>query len=352
MKENYYALIMAGGIGSRFWPVSTTAQPKQFQDMLGKGNSLIAQTADRLGQLIPEDQIWVATNERYETQVLSHIKGMQKEQVVLEPCMRNTAPCILYSALKIYKQNQDGVMVVAPSDHVIEDEKAFKMQLKTAFEASSKDDVLMTLGIRPSGPNTGYGYIRFKESSNATKPVVSFTEKPDLPTAREFVASGEYLWNAGIFVWSVKSILKAFEEYLPEMYELFANDMGVYNTSGEKNFIQENYGKAENVSIDYGIMEKANNVLVLPSEFGWNDLGTWGSLYQKLDKDEDSNAKVNTRLLALDSSGNMIFSASEKKVILKGLNDYIVVETDEALLVVPKSDEQAIKQIAAEAKKI
>ena len=352
MNENYYALIMAGGIGSRFWPVSTTEDPKQFQDMLGQGRSLITQTADRLGQLIPRQNIWVATNERYEQQVLSHITGMGEEQMVLEPCMRNTAPCILYSALKIHGQNPDGVMVVAPSDHVIEDEQAFKSQLEMAFESCQSNDVLMTLGIKPSGPNTGYGYIRYEHSDRDVKRVVSFTEKPDLPTAEQFVASGDYLWNAGIFVWSVNAILDAFKQYLPEMFELFAKNLDVYNSPQEKEFIQKNYGLAENVSIDYGIMEKASNVKVLPSEFGWNDLGTWGSLYQKLEKDNASNAKVNARLLALESSGNMIFSASEKKVILKGLNDYIVVETDEALLVVPRSDEQAIKQISAQAKKI
>ncbi|MFD2566269.1 mannose-1-phosphate guanylyltransferase [Pseudotenacibaculum haliotis] len=349
-NNNYYAVIMAGGVGSRFWPVSTQEFPKQFHDMLGKGQSLIQRTFDRINDLVPSENIMIATNQRYEGLVLDQLPKTSKEQLLLEPAMRNTAPCILYAALKIYDQNPDAVILVAPSDHWIDNEQEFSRNIQTSFEACADRDILMTLGIQPNSPNTGYGYIQFETSEDEIKKVKNFTEKPNLETAEKFLASGDYLWNAGIFVWSAKSIVKAFETSLPEMLQLF-NNTDVYNTEKEISFIDENYPLAENISIDFGIMEKAHNVHVLPVDFGWNDLGTWGSLYNKLEKDTDKNATVGSETIFRDSHGNMIRTQSGKRVVIQGLNDYIVVEKEDVLLICPKKDEQDIKQIVADVKK-
>lgn len=348
-NNNYYAVIMAGGVGSRFWPVSTKNYPKQFHDMLGTGESLIQRTFHRIAALVPDKNILIATNERYQDLVLSQLPEISKNQLLLEPVMRNTAPCILYAALKIYDENPDAVMLVAPSDHWIDDEKTFLKNIETSFEACSVRDILMTLGIQPSSPNTGYGYIQFKESQDEIKEVKNFTEKPDLKTAKEFLKSGDYLWNAGIFVWSAESILKAFEELSEDMFLLF-NQKNQYNSNKEKEFIETTYPKAENISIDFGIMEKAKNVHVLPVDFGWNDLGTWGSLYNKLQKSSNSNASVGAETLFRGSSGNMIRTQKGKRVVIQGLNDYIVVENEDVLLICPKKDEQDIKQIVSDVK--
>ena len=348
MKNNYYAVIMAGGVGSRFWPISTRSFPKQFHDMLGTGQSLLQRTFNRINRLIPAKNILVATNERYNKLVLEQIPNISKNQVLLEPAMRNTAPCILYAALKIHQQNPDAVMLVAPSDHWIQNESEFIKNIETSFEACSKNDILMTLGIQPDSPNTGYGYIQFEKHNSEIKKVKNFTEKPNLNTANKFLASGEYLWNAGIFVWSAKSIIAAFENSLPEMLALFKLGETVWNTTDENNFIKENYSKSENISIDFGIMEKANNVQVLPVDFGWNDLGTWGSLYNKLEKKEDHNAVVGAQTIFRDASGNMVKTQSGKRVVIQGLQDFIVVEKEDVLLICPKSAEQDIKEITQE----
>ncbi|MEN8185584.1 MAG: mannose-1-phosphate guanylyltransferase [Bacteroidota bacterium] len=349
MNKNYYAVIMAGGVGSRFWPVSTPDNPKQFHDMLGTGKSLIQNTFERLEKLIPKQNILIATNERYKDLVLEHLSGVEENQVLLEPAMRNTAPCILYSALKIKDQNPDAVMIVAPSDHYIENETEFVRNVETAFKACEKEDILMTLGIHPSGPNTGYGYIQFEDSAKEIKKVKNFTEKPNLENARKFIDQGDYLWNAGIFVWSVKSIIKSFESSLNEMCTLFNRGNDLWNTEKETSFIEENYEKAENISIDYGIMERADNVFVLPVDFGWNDLGTWGSLYEKLPKQNTNNAVVNAQVLLKDSKNNIIRTQKDKKVIVQGLDGFIIVETEDTLLIMPKSVEQEIKHISKEA---
>ncbi|MCG8762738.1 mannose-1-phosphate guanylyltransferase [Tenacibaculum finnmarkense] len=350
MNNNYYAVIMAGGVGSRFWPVSTQEYPKQFHDMLGTGESLIQRTFNRINQLIPAQNILISTNECYQELVLKQLSKTSKQQLLLEPTMRNTAPCILYAALKIYAQNPDAVLLIAPSDHWIEDEIEFLKNIKTSFEASEKNDILMTLGIEPDAPNTGYGYIKFEENSledSGVKKVKNFTEKPNLETAKEFLKSGDYLWNAGIFIWSAKSILKAFKEYLPDMFAVLNTDKKVYNTDLEADFIKKNYEKCENISIDYGIMEPSNNVHTLPVNFGWNDLGTWGSLYNKLAKDSQQNAVVGANALFKDASGNMIRTQSGKKIVIQGLSDFIIVEKDDLILICPKKDEQDIKQISA-----
>lgn len=343
---------MAGGVGSRFWPVSTTEFPKQFHDMLGSGHTLIQKTFNRLSQLIPEENILILTNEKYNHIVLEQLPMVKPEQVLLEPAMRNTAPCILYACLKIKKQNPNAVMVVAPSDHWIEDEVVFVQNLQQCFDFCSAENALMTLGIQPTFPNTGFGYIEFdKTDSNPIKRVNQFREKPDYETAKSFIESGNFLWNGGIFIWSVKAIAEAFEKFQPQMNALFLKGMNDYNTSTEKDFITQNYGLAENVSIDYAVMEKAKNVYVLPATFDWNDLGTWGSLHEKLNKDSNNNAVVNATVLLNNSSSNMISTSKDKLVIIDGLEDFIIVDKDNVLLIYPKSKEQEIKGIVNQLKK-
>ena len=345
-NKNYYALLMAGGVGSRFWPVSTEAFPKQFHDMLGTGETLLQKTFNRLAKLVPEDQILILTNTKYDVLVKEQLPQVTQKNIVLESAMRNTAPCILLSALKVEKENPDAIMIVAPSDAWIEDEDAFVQDLQLAFDASKEKDVIATLGIQPTFPNTGYGYINYdKEDSAFAKAVKRFTEKPNYEDAKTFVESGEYLWNAGMFIWSVETVLNGFKSHLPEMYTLFQEGYEGYNTPTEQDFITANYPKAQNISIDYGIMEKHDTVKVVPATFDWNDLGTWGSLYEKLDKDQDHNAVINAQVLATNASGNIIRTQGEKVVVVDGLEDYIIVEKDDVLVIVPKSKEQDIKEI-------
>lgn len=351
MNKNYYAILMAGGVGSRFWPVSTTEFPKQFHDMLGSGDTLIQKTFSRLSKLIPIENILILTNEKYNDIVLEQLPMVKQEQVLLEPAMRNTAPCILYASLKIKKQNPDAVMVVAPSDHWIEDETAFTENLQQCFDFCAKENALMTLGIQPTFPNTGFGYIEYdKTDSNPIKKVSQFREKPDYETAKSFLKSGNFLWNGGIFIWSVKAITEAFEKFQPQMNALFQKGFETYNTALEKDFINDNYAHAENVSIDYAVMEKAKNVYVFPATFDWNDLGTWGSLHEKLSKDDFNNAVVNATALLHNASNNIISTSKDKLVIIDGLKDYIIVDKDNILLIYPKSKEQEIKGIVSRIK--
>jgi mannose-1-phosphate guanylyltransferase len=349
MNKNYYAVIMAGGIGSRFWPVSKTQLPKQFHDLLGSGRSLLQTTFSRLEKIIPSENILVLTNDRYLELTLQHLPEIKRERIILEPDMRNTAPCILLSALKIKKENPDALMLVAPSDHWIEDEIAFKNDVLLCFEQASKSPMLVTFGIKPTFPNTGYGYIEVeKESMSPLNKVKQFLEKPDYETAKHFIKEDNFLWNAGIFIWSVKTITDAFGNFMPQMTQLFSKGVAVYNTSEERKFILEHYSESENISIDYGILEKADNVFVKEAGFDWNDLGTWGALYDKMDKDEDKNVVVGAKTFLKGASGNMIFTASDKLVVIDGLKDYIVVDTKEVLLLFPKKKEQEIKNLLTE----
>ena len=346
MNKNFYAVIMAGGIGSRFWPVSTTQFPKQFHDMLDTGETLLQKTCSRFNTLIPSKNTFILTNECYLDLVLEQLPELTSDQVVLEPAMRNTAPCILLSALKIYKENPNAIILVAPSDHWIEDEVSFLKDVETCFNTCSTEDKLITLGIEPAFPNTGYGYIEYnKKETETIKKVNQFREKPDYQTAKEFIKEGNFLWNAGIFMWSAKSIIASFEKYMPEMYNLFYKGMEKLNTTEEKEFIDENYEKSENISIDFGILEKADNVYVKKANFDWNDLGTWGSLYDKLDKDNSQNAIVGATSFLKDSNKNMIFTNSNKLVVVEGINDYIIVDKEEVLLILPKEKEQDIKKL-------
>ncbi|MGV1012202.1 MAG: mannose-1-phosphate guanylyltransferase [Flavobacterium sp.] len=352
MNKNYYAILMAGGVGSRFWPVSTEDFPKQFHDMLGSGSTLIQKTFSRLSKLIPVENILILTNERYNEIVLEQLPMVKQEQVLLEPAMRNTAPCILYASLKIQKINPNALMVVAPSDHWIEDEAEFANNLQQCFDFCEKEDALMTLGIQPTFPNTGFGYIEFdKLDSNPIKKVSQFREKPDYETAKSFLKSGNFLWNGGIFIWSVQSITNAFEKFQPQMNALFQSGLENYNTNSEKQFIEVNYAKAENLSIDYAVMENASNVYVLPATFDWNDLGTWSSLHEKLEKDEQNNAVINATVILENASNNIIRADGKKLIVVDGLDDYIIVDKDNVLLIYPKSKEQDIKRITALATK-
>ncbi|WP_435313233.1 mannose-1-phosphate guanylyltransferase [Cellulophaga fucicola] len=351
MNKNYYAVIMAGGIGSRFWPVSTAEYPKQFHDMLGSGYTLIQKTFNRLHKFIPKENILVLTNESYNDLVLEQLPMLTQDQVVLEPAMRNTAPCILYAALKIKKENPNAVMIVAPSDHWIEDEDAFEDNVKQCFTKCENEDVLCTLGIKPTFPNTGFGYIEYNKNADLEiKKVNQFREKPDYNTAKEFISQGNFLWNAGIFMWSVKTIVDAFKTFQPKQYELFNSGMDDYNTPEEKDFIAKNYALAENISIDYAILEHSKSIFVLPATFDWNDLGTWGSLYDKLDKNKAENAVVGAKLLDRNSNGNIVRTAKDKVVVLDSLDNYIVVDKEDVLLICPKDKEQDIKIILNEVK--
>ncbi|MGI9547743.1 MAG: mannose-1-phosphate guanylyltransferase [Flavobacteriaceae bacterium] len=357
MKKNHYAVIMAGGVGSRFWPISTTELPKQFHDMLGAGATLLQKTFDRLKSFIPAENILILTNEKYSDLVMEQLPELELNQVVAEPDMRNTAPCILYAAMKIQKMDPDAVMIVAPSDHWIEAENLFAEDVKTCFEKCEKEEVICTMGIVPSFPNTGYGYIEYDKDRGTSEDrdlemVVQFKEKPIYQTAKKYLEQGNFLGNAGIFMWSTSTIINAFEKYQPSQYQLFNSGMEYYNTEREIEFIQANYPKADNISIDYAILERAEEIYVLPASFDWNDLGTWGSLYDKLDKDSNENALVNASFLGLNSSQNIIRTPAGKLVVIEDLNDYIIVDKEEVLLIMPKSKEQEIKIVLAKVKEI
>jgi mannose-1-phosphate guanylyltransferase len=344
---NYFAVIMAGGVGSRFWPVSKANFPKQFHDMMGVGETLIQLTYNRIATIVPPQNILILTNEAYKDLVMEQLPGVKEEQIVLEPAMRNTAPCILLAALKIKKQNPDAVMLVAPSDHWIEDKEAFVYNINTAFEIASKEESLITLGIKPTSPNTGFGYIKFDEEEAAAdiKKVAKFTEKPTLRNAKKYLAEGNYLWNAGIFIWKAAVIAEAFAEYQQEMFQIFNKGIDKLNTGKEDAFVKETYPEAQNISIDYAILEKSNKVYVIPADFDWNDLGTWGALYTQLGKDDNKNVVVNAHLLPRESGKNIIYTHSHKVVVLDGLEDYIVVDDKDVLLIVPREKEQEIKEI-------
>lgn len=354
MKNNY-CVIMAGGIGARFWPMSRTAKPKQFIDILGTGTTLIQETFRRFLEVCPKENIYIVTNEIYKEQVMNQLPGITEDQVLLEPARRNTAPCVAYAAFKILEKNPQANLVVAPSDHIIIKEDAFTGIIKTALRAAEENNWLITLGIKPSRPDTGYGYIQFNSDTGdpryaGLRKVKTFTEKPNLELAETFLRSGDFLWNSGIFIWSLKSILRAFENHLPEVDELFRAGKGIYCTPGEKEFVKKTYTMCRSISIDYGIMEKASNVYVIESDFGWSDLGTWGSLHDIRSKDGNNNAITGKHVMTYDSRNNIINMPDDKLVVIQGLDDYIVVEDENVLLICRKGDEQQIRQIVADVK--
>ncbi len=350
--KHTYCVIMAGGIGSRFWPMSRTSYPKQFLDFLGLGRTLIQQTFDRFKAICPVENILVVTNAQYAPLVKQQLPELRDEQILLEPGRRNTAPCIAYANHVIAARDPEARIIVAPSDHLVTDTKAFQDTVRLALEQASKEDDLVTLGIVPHRPDTGYGYIQFETGAGAhprVKRVRTFTEKPDHATALRFLESGDFLWNSGIFIWSLKSIRKAFNAHLPAMEELFSSDEAAYGTDHQADFIGRIYDQVQNISIDYGILEKAANVHVVTSDFGWSDLGTWGSLYEQLPKDTAGNAAVGKHVKLYECANNMVHVQDDRLVVLQGLDDHIVVSTKDALLVCRKRDEQEIKRFVAEA---
>lgn len=355
MNKNNYALIMAGGVGSRFWPVSRTTYPKQFIDFFGVGKTLIQSTYERFLQICPPENIFIVTNDIYVDLIKEQIPGMQDNQILAEPIMRNTAPCIAYGSMKIAKLNPNAVIVVAPSDHTIANQAEFIKAIEQSMEAAAQNKCLITLGIKPNRPDTGYGYIQYIEDTLASDPAIhkvkTFTEKPNLELAQSFLQSGDFLWNAGIFIWSAKSINNAFEKHLPEMHEIFIQGNVFYNTSSEIEFIANAYLQCTNISIDFAIMEKADNVYVLPADFGWSDLGTWASIYDMAEKDYVGNAVMpSDHVMMYDSSNCMVNVPSKKLVILQNLHNYIVVESNNTLLICPRAEEQNIKNIVADVK--
>ena len=344
---------MAGGIGSRFWPISRSSYPKQFIDILGTGKTLIQNTYERFLKVCPKENIYVVTNESYTKLVKQQLPDMADGQILTEPVMRNTAPCVAYGCFKIESLNPEAVIVVAPSDQQILDEDAFVSAIEKSLQTAASTDSLITLGIKPSRPDTGYGYIQYTDQAinQDFHKVKTFTEKPTLEIAKTFIQSGDFLWNAGIFVWSAQAIVKAFGRHLPEMHEIFAEARPVYNTEEEKSYVHKAYQQCINISIDYGIMEKADNVYVLPSAFGWSDLGTWASIYDLAEKDYVGNAVIpSEKVIMYDSSNCMVNVPGEKLVILQGLHDFIVVESNNTLLICPRDQEQNVKQVVADVK--
>lgn len=349
-KENNYCVIMAGGIGSRFWPMSRTSFPKQFIDVLGTGQTLIQQTFERFERLAPRENIYIVTNEIYKQLVIDQI-DIPEEQIICEPSRRNTAPCIAYANHKIAKINPNANIIVAPADHLILKENKFIEVMTTALDYTASNDALLTLGIQPTRPDTGYGYIQFDDKGKTSiKKVKTFTEKPDLELANQFLASGDFSWNSGMFIWNLSSISKAFKKYLSGVEQLFSEKEAAFNTKDESEAVEEIYSVCKSVSIDYGIMEKASNVYVVNADIGWSDLGTWGSIYTHLKHDAQQNAVIGKNVMLYDSEECIVSVPKEKLVVLQGLKGYIVVESNDALLVCKKSEEQKIKQFVTDIK--
>lgn len=346
--ENNYAIIMAGGIGSRFWPFSTSQKPKQFLDILGLGKSLIQLTFERLTKVCPPENIFVVTNDQYADLIHEQLSDIPKDNILFEPVRRNTAPCVAYGCYKIHDKNPNAKILVAPSDHLIIKEVEYLEQIRKAFDVCESNNVLVTLGITPTRPDTGYGYIQATPNSldgfEDLKKVKTFTEKPDKDLAQIFFDSGDFSWNSGMFIWSSKSIIESFEQNMNEIHLLFESGFGKYSTDQEHDFINEIYAQCVNISVDYAILEKAKNVYVLPCDIGWTDLGTWGSLYDQVDKDEDQNAVVGKSVKTYQCKNMMISNPTDKLVVIDGLEDYIVVNSENALLICKKEDEQKIKQ--------
>ena len=343
MKDNY-CIIMAGGIGSRFWPFSRNKKPKQFLDFFGTGSSLLQMTFNRFRNIVPAENIYIVSNVLYRDLILEQLPEITASQVLLEPMRRNTAPCIDYAVNKIAAITDKANIIVAPSDHLILKEGDFLGTIKKGLDFISKEDALLTLGIKPSRPETGYGYIQVEEGNDNLRKVKTFTEKPNLELAKVFVESGEFFWNSGIFLWSLNSIQKAFDEFLPDVSSKFKEGKDIYGTEKEQEFINSIYPSCRNISIDYGVLEKASNVYVLCADFGWSDLGTWGSLYDLSEKDKDQNVTLKCDALYYESKNNMVAMSTDKLAVIHGLDGYIVAESDNVLLICKKEDEQNIRQ--------
>lgn len=353
--ENNYCIIMAGGIGSRFWPLSTPKTPKQFLDVLGLGKSLLQMTFDRLKATAPAKNIYVVTNAAYFDMVQEQLPEICKDQILTEPMRKNTAPCITYAAAKIYSINPEANLVIAPSDHLILKEEKFTEMIEVALEAANKEERLITLGIKPSRPDTGYGYIEFVDAGDIlpgeVRSVKNFKEKPNKEVAELFLKSGNYYWNSGIFVWKAKTILKAIEKFKPDLFELFDVKKGFYNTASEQEEINKAFERCEDISIDFAVMENAKNIDVVLANFDWSDLGTWGSVYTHMDKDYKGNAIVsNDNVFTINSSNCVVNLPDNKLALIEGLEGYIVVESNNMLMILSKDNEQNLSKYMKEMK--
>ncbi|MDD4488998.1 MAG: mannose-1-phosphate guanylyltransferase [Paludibacter sp.] len=348
MNQNY-CVIMAGGVGSRFWPFSRTNRPKQFLDFFGTGRSLLQMTYDRFRKVVPAENILIVSNLIYKDTILEQLPEINEKQVLLEPHRRNTAPCIAYAINRIKSITDHANIIVAPSDHLILKENDFIEVLKTGIEFVDQNDSLLTIGIQPSRPETGYGYIQIEEGTGNLRRVKTFTEKPNTELAQVFFETGEFYWNSGMFLWNLKTIDRAFQTLLPDVASRFSTGEGLYNTPKEQDFINEIYPTCMNISIDYGIMEKADNVHVLCADIGWTDLGTWGSLYEMSNKDEHDNVTLKCKTLFYESSENIVALPQGKLAVIEGLSGYLVAESDNVLLICKKDEEARIRQFVNDA---
>ncbi len=344
--SHYYVAIMAGGVGSRFWPASRDQKPKQFLDILGVGKSLIRLTFERFLSIIPAERILVVTHKNYKSLTQEHLPEIPEQNIITEPSRNNTGPCVAYTAFRLQAMDPKAVFVIAPSDHVILKEDEFLEHIKEALDYAAHNEAIVTLGIQPSRPDTGYGYIETSEDSRQIlKRVSSFREKPDLATAEEYLRSGNYYWNAGIFIWSAMTILQNFKKDSPDIYSILATDVSKYNTSGEQDYIDSVYPTTPSISVDYAILEKARNVFTIPVDIGWSDLGTWNSLHAYIDKDSDDTVLIGENTIMIDSKNCLVKTDPDKLVIIKDLDGFIVVDEEDVLLIYPKNKEQEIKQI-------
>ena len=353
MNKHHYVAIMAGGIGSRFWPSSRVGFPKQFLDVLKMGQSLIQSTYDRYASFIPKNNIFVVTSEEYTDIVREQLPQLDFDNIISEPIRKNTAPCVAYISFKLLKMDPQALLIVAPSDHVILDNVEFRNVSLRALNFVNNIESLVTLGIQPSHPNTGYGYIQHQmlPVAEGVYKAKTFTEKPDVDLARIFLKSGDFLWNGGIFVWPVKTVVRAFEIFQPEMFDLFDSEKLHFNTPNEKEAVERIYPLCANVSIDFAIMEKADNVYIIPCSFGWSDLGTWNSAYDNIQKDFLGNAISGENVLVIDATKCMVSANGDRLMVLQGLDDYIVVDTSDVLMICKKEKEQSIKQFVGAVKR-
>lgn len=350
-RNNNHLVIMAGGVGSRFWPMSTEETPKQFIDVLGVGRSLLQLTRDRFESVVPHDNIWVVTNRKYVHMVQQQLPDMPTNHILCEPCRRNTAPCIAYVSWRIKAQDPKANIVVTPSDHIVTDPVEFRRVVSECLDFTADSDAIVTLGMKTSRPETGYGYIQADLSSSSLRNkeifrVDSFKEKPDLETAKQYTKKNYYFWNAGIFIWNVSTIVNAFRVYQPVMSKLFESLLPIYGTEKEQEEIDRTFPECDNISVDYAIMEKAEEIFVCPADFGWSDLGTWGSLQMQTRKDIYGNACIGNNITLVESHNCMIHTTQEKKVVVQGLDGYIVAENNDTLLICKLSEEQRIKQFS------
>ena len=346
---------MAGGVGSRFWPMSTAVKPKQFIDVLGIGKSLLQLTVERFSGIVPVENVWVVTNAKYADTVSEQLPDMPRDHILCEPCRRNTAPCIAYVSWRIKSKDPKANIVVSPSDHVVLNTQEFQRVIRECLAFTADSDAIVTLGMKPTRPETGYGYIQADLSSNSLRNkeifrVDSFREKPDLETAQQYISQKNYFWNAGIFIWNVSTIVNAFRIYQPQLAKIFESLLPIYGTDKEQAEINRLFPECENISVDYAIMEKAEEIFVCPADFGWSDLGTWGSLLQQSKKDLYGNACIGPDIILFESRNNIVHTTQEKKVVIQGLDGYIVAENDDTLLICKLSEEQRIKQFSGQDK--